>query len=112
MLENAQGVFSSVGLERYLDRVEVTGSNPVTPTQPPSLSEVFLYLLIFFRILVVFIIKSMKMKCFEYKVLKDKVFRKSLITEEELNRLGKQGWELVSISAIDGIGSAFFKREL
>jgi hypothetical protein len=25
-------VFSSVGLERYLDRVEVTGSNPVTPT--------------------------------------------------------------------------------
>ena len=26
-------VFSSVGLERYLDRVEVTGSNPVTPTK-------------------------------------------------------------------------------
>ena len=29
-------VFSSVGLERYLDRVEVTGSNPVTPTYIPS----------------------------------------------------------------------------
>ena len=25
-------VFSSVGLERYLDRVEVGGSNPSTPT--------------------------------------------------------------------------------
>ena len=25
-------VFSSVGLERYLDRVEVMGSNPLTPT--------------------------------------------------------------------------------
>jgi hypothetical protein len=52
------------------------------------------------------------MKCFEYKVLKDKVFRKSLITEEELNRLGKQGWELVSLTAIDGLYTATFKREL
>ena len=52
------------------------------------------------------------MECFEYNLLKGKFFRKSLITEEELNRLGKQGWELVSISAIDGIGSVFFKREL
>ena len=26
-------VFSSVGLERYLDRVEVMGSNPLTPTK-------------------------------------------------------------------------------
>ena len=26
-------VFSSVGLERYLDRVEVIGSNPITPTR-------------------------------------------------------------------------------
>ena len=106
-------MFSSVGLERYLDRVEVTGSNPVTPTQPPTLSEVFYtYLFSFVFWTYSFNIKSTKMKCFEYKVLKDKVFRKSLITEEELNRLGKQGWELVSISAIDGIGSAFFKREL
>ena len=30
-------VFSSVGLERYLDRVEVTGSNPVTPTKQNKL---------------------------------------------------------------------------
>ena len=29
-------VFSSVGLERYLDRVEVGGSNPSTPTGFPS----------------------------------------------------------------------------
>ena len=34
-------VFSSVGLERYLDRVEVTGSNPVTPTRPPVISGGF-----------------------------------------------------------------------
>ena len=33
-------VFSSVGLERYLDRVEVGGSNPSTPTKnkPTQLS--------------------------------------------------------------------------
>ena len=29
-------VFSSVGLERYLDRVEVMGSNPLTPTRLPK----------------------------------------------------------------------------
>lgn len=29
-------VFSSVGLERYLDRVEVIGSNPITPTTNDS----------------------------------------------------------------------------
>jgi hypothetical protein len=28
-------VFSSVGLERYLDRVEVMGSNPLTPSALP-----------------------------------------------------------------------------
>ena len=28
-------VFSSVGLERYLDRVEVGGSTPSTPTKAP-----------------------------------------------------------------------------
>ena len=31
-------VFSSVGLERYLDRVEVIGSNPITPTFIPSVT--------------------------------------------------------------------------
>ena len=31
-------VFSSVGLERYLDRVEVGGSNPSTPTGVPRRS--------------------------------------------------------------------------
>ena len=34
-------MFSSVGLERYLDRVEVTGSNPVTPTKVPEVSGAF-----------------------------------------------------------------------
>ena len=36
-------VFSSVGLERYLDRVEVTGSNPVTPTKVPEVSGAFYF---------------------------------------------------------------------
>ena len=35
-----RGVFSSVGLERYLDRVEVTGSNPVLPTKKDHLQLV------------------------------------------------------------------------
>ncbi len=34
-------VFSSVGLERYLDRVEVGGSNPSTPTKVHKQSEPF-----------------------------------------------------------------------
>ena len=34
-------VFSSVGLERYLDRVEVSGSNPLTPTTPPTILGAF-----------------------------------------------------------------------
>ena len=33
---SARRVFSSVGLEHYLDRVGVTGSNPVTPTNNHS----------------------------------------------------------------------------
>ncbi len=32
-VSSPSGVFSSVGLERYLDRVEVGGSNPSTPTK-------------------------------------------------------------------------------
>ena len=35
-------VFSSVGLERYLDRVEVGGSNPSTPTRLDVNVEPFL----------------------------------------------------------------------
>jgi hypothetical protein len=35
-------VFSSVGLERYLDRVEVMGSNPLTPTSLSIFRKVFL----------------------------------------------------------------------
>ena len=53
------------------------------------------------------------MKLFHYKILKNKLFKKSIITEEEFNRLGKQGWELVSTSPGDGgILQAFFKKEL
>jgi hypothetical protein len=33
--------FSSVGLERYLDRVEVTGSNPVMPTSKRVIGTLF-----------------------------------------------------------------------
>ena len=46
-------VFSSVGLERYLDRVEVMGSNPLTPTKIHSFSlyskfRVGIYIVCFF----------------------------------------------------------------
>ena len=34
-----QRVVSSVGLEHYLDRVGVTGSNPVQPTKPDGKSK-------------------------------------------------------------------------
>ena len=37
-------VFSSVGLERYLDRVEVGGSNPSTPTKVPKRLGTFYFL--------------------------------------------------------------------
>lgn len=51
------------------------------------------------------------MKYFEYKILTNKVFKKSLMNEEEFNRLGKQGWELVQITTEEaGVARAFFKR--
>ena len=43
MLCKAAWVFSSVGLERYLDRVEVGGSNPSTPTKVPRGWKPFLF---------------------------------------------------------------------
>ena len=52
------------------------------------------------------------MKFYEYKILKDKVFKKSIITEAELNRLGKQGWELVNVTSAEGFKTAYFKREV
>lgn len=52
------------------------------------------------------------MKQYQYKILEDKVFRKSVVTEEELNRLGKQGWELVNVDMSEGVKKAYFKREL
>lgn len=52
------------------------------------------------------------MNQYQYKILEDKVFRKSVVTEEELNRLGKQGWELVKVDASEGVKKGYFKREL
>ncbi len=37
------------------------------------------------------------MKMFQYKILENKIFKKTIINEENINRLGKQGWELVSL---------------
>jgi hypothetical protein len=31
------------------------------------------------------------MKMFQYKILENKLFKKSIINEENINRLGKQG---------------------
>ena len=52
------------------------------------------------------------MKHYEYKILKDKIFKKSEMTEATFNRLGKQGWELVNIAEINGLTTAYFKRVL
>ncbi len=52
------------------------------------------------------------MKTFEYKILSNKVFRKSELTEENFNRLGKQGWQLISVSTLEsGVAKAFFIKE-
>ena len=50
------------------------------------------------------------MKKFEYKIVTNHAFKKSLMNEEYFNELGKEGWELISISHLDG--SAYFKREV
>jgi len=50
------------------------------------------------------------MKHFEYKILTNKAFKKSLMNEEYFNKLGKEGWELISLSFLNE--SAYFKREV
>ena len=45
------------------------------------------------------------MKMFQYKILENKLFKK-IINEENINRLGKQGWELVSLYNDSGITKA------
>ena len=40
----------------------------------------------------------------EYKVIKDKGFD-YLSIENELNELGKRGWEVVSVTSINGNGN-------
>ena len=50
------------------------------------------------------------MKKFENKIVTNHAFKKSFMTEEYFNELGKEGWELISISALDA--SAYFKREV
>ena len=53
------------------------------------------------------------MKYFEYKIISNKVFKKSMMTEKEFNRLGKQGWELTQINSDEsGISKAYFKRPI
>ena len=52
------------------------------------------------------------MKMFQYKILENKFFKKAIINEENINRLGKQGWELVSLYNESGITKAYFKIEL
>lgn len=53
------------------------------------------------------------MKIFQYKILANKVFKKSVITEDNLNQLGKQGWELVSVQLSEsGLQTAYFKKEI
>ena len=52
------------------------------------------------------------MKSFEYKILSNKIFKKSELTEENFNRLGKQGWQLISITVVEsGVAKAYFMRE-
>ena len=53
------------------------------------------------------------MPFFEYKIISKKIFKKSQMTKENFNRLGKQGWELIQIATQeDGIAKAIFKRAL
>jgi hypothetical protein len=50
------------------------------------------------------------MKKYEYKIVTNHAFKKSFMTEEYFNELGKEGWELVSVSGLEAI--AYFKREV
>ena len=52
------------------------------------------------------------MKMFQYKILENKIFKKAIINEENINSLGKQGWELVSLYNESGVTKAYFKKEL
>ncbi|MGC6421703.1 MAG: DUF4177 domain-containing protein [Flavobacteriaceae bacterium] len=53
------------------------------------------------------------MQYFEYKIISNKLFKKSLMNEEEFNRLGKMGWELVHVTTEEtGVARAFFKRQV
>ena len=49
---------------------------------------------------------------FQYKILENKLFKKTIINEENINRLGKQGWELVSLYNESDSTKAYFKKEL
>ena len=49
---------------------------------------------------------------FQYKILENKIFKKTIINEENINRLGKQGWELVCLYNESGVTKAYFKKEL
>lgn len=46
----------------------------------------------------------------EYKFLTDKPFKRTVITEENFNKLGKEGWELIKVDV--WASRAYFKREI
>lgn len=52
------------------------------------------------------------MKRFSYKILENKLFKKPNITEENLNRLGMDGYELIAVSQTEGLTKAYLKKEL
>lgn len=50
------------------------------------------------------------MKQYEYKVMAN-TFANPAILEDQLNILGKHGWELVDVENFDVMGLLIFKRE-
>lgn len=52
------------------------------------------------------------MKRYSYKIIENKLFKKPQITEENLNKLGMDGYELVEVTQAEGLTKAFFKKEL
>ena len=52
------------------------------------------------------------MKRYSYKILENKLFKKPNITEENLNKLGMDGYELVEVIHTEGQIRVYLKKEL
>lgn len=52
------------------------------------------------------------MKRYSNKILENKLFKKPNITEENLNKLGMDGYELVEVIHTEGQIKAYLKKEL